>query len=377
MGFFPGILIGAISTLLLLSLWKTPPHSVYITQEGRILLREPDPWLVGKPHQAVLGKENKPSLSSGSLRRSSSSISHGAQDDCNNTHLHPLPAPKGKHHLLLILIHSTPQGLAMRKAVRQSWLRDNDKEGRFLARFVIGVGGLNRDVLRELACENRDHGDLLLLPNITEPAVDTKYSSSEKLLQSFIWAENNVEFSYLFKCTDSTFVILDRLLGDLEGRGGRTEMDYLWGFFAGGIEASRDTNSHLGEINWFLCSHYVPYPQGGGYVISHGLVSILKKLSIYLEHYSHDDIALGVWLSPFNGIYRRHDVSFNTGYYSRGCNNAYVVTHRESPENMLKKFKMVTEKGFLCEKEYVGRPSYHYNWTAPASRCCIRESGVP
>ena len=261
----------------------------------------------------------------------------------------------------------------MRDAIRETWLKDAHRQGRYVARFVVGVANMKHGDRSLLACENMEHGDMIFLPNIEEPVSSHSFSSSEKLLHSFIWAQGNANFEYVFKCTDTTFAILSKILDELETRDQTN--DYLWGFFAGGIRAS--DKGRMGESNWYLCTHYLPYPEGGGFVISKGLVSLLATLGGDLEHYLHDDIALGVWLSPFSGIERRHDVRFNTGPYSRGCSNEYIVTHRETLSSLHTKSLTLIENGLLCGEEFSSRPSYHFNWTVPSNRCCVRETGVP
>lgn len=371
--FLPGLLVGGWSSYLFLRLWTSP----VILQDAS----EREVRLMAAPVGGLRtgGQVHTSQVDSGTGRRDSEGqhvLDYSSKNSCNlsmsSQHLSSPPIPGGPY-LLLVLIHSSPAALEMRSSIRETWLKDNRKQSSFVGRFVIGLAELAPADRALLACENMEHSDMLLLPYIIEPTKWVGFSSSEKLLQSFIWAVESVDFDYIFKCTDRTFAILGDMISELEMR--KDKREYLWGFFAGGIQATKE--GHLGERDWNLCTHYLPYPEGGGYVISRELVSILYALGEDLEHYVHDDIALGVWLSPFNGIQRQHDVRFNTGYYSRGCNNVYLVTHRESAQSMLRKFSTWTRTGVLCEKEFSAKPSYHYNWTVPSNKCCVRESGVP
>lgn len=367
--FIPGLLIGGSSSFLLLSLWSAP-ISFHDTKEREVVEEARIPEAQRHPVVGGLGR----SEDLGGIQRKNERrhvLEHYSNSGCNDTHLESQPVSGGPYHLL-VLVHSSTgsQGVKRRQVIRETWLRENHKQGKFVARFVIGVADLGPGEVTLLSCENTKHGDLLFLPHLSEDSRD--FSASEKLLQSFIWASKNVDFRYIFKCTDSTFAILDSIVSELETK---EDGDYLWGFFAGGMQATKD--GHLGEKNWFLCTHYLPYPEGGGYVISKGLVSILQALSNEFQLYTRDDIALGVWLSTFNGIERKHDVRFNTGYYSRGCSNVYIVTHRESAQSMLSKYSSLHKSGKLCEEEYSAKPSYRYNWSVPSNRCCVRESGVP
>lgn len=357
--FIPGVLIGGSTSYLLLRLWSTPT-SYRDTGEREV-------WSdVSSGGQDTHGKSEKRHV-----------LYHDSErGGCNSSSLGPVVVVSGLFQLL-VLVDSSPHEVERRRGIRETWLLDNHRQQGFIGRFVIGLEGLTPQDLALLTCEDMEHGDLLLLPSITDPLNTASHSSSsKKLLRSFVWAKENLKFRYILKCTDSTFVRLDILMDELAERGGGGgDDDYIWGFFAGGVQVTKD--GHLGEKDWYLCSHYLPYPEGGGYVISEGLVSILSALSDDLEHYAHDDLALGVWLSPFNDIERRHDVRFNTGHYSRGCNNAYLVTHRETVQSMAEKFVSVRDTKKLCHKEVSAKPSYHYNWTVPSNRCCVRKVGIP
>ena len=375
--FFPGLLVGCSSFYLLLSLWSSGPA---------ILLQDTADQARRRGGVVTAAKMDLESEAVSQEGR----VLDGDRACSDATYLESRGVPGGGgSYLLLVLVHSLPPAQERRDAIRDTWLLLEKEEevggphhhrrGNVVGRFVVGLGGLSPRELALLACENKAHEDMLFLPRHVEPGDDLQvFSSSEKLLDSFVWAQENVDFRYVLKCTDSTFVVMDVLLQELRGRkeeeaeGGS---DLLWGFFAGGMEATK--LGYLAEKTWHLCTHYLPYPEGGGYVLSRGLVSILRTLADDLEHYAHDDIALGVWLTPFGGMERKHDTRFNTGHYSRGCSNQYIVTHRETAQSMRKKFSSLKRTGALCEKEFSSKPSYQYNWTVPSNRCCVRESGIP
>lgn len=385
--FLPGVLLGGSWCYLLLSLWSGPSalqdamgperQSAGVSPLAAIISEDQE----GEGHSQSMQQQQQ-------QKRRVLDYPEGGPN-CSLARLKSLQRVTGQY-TLLVLIHSTPKALDMRNAVRDSWLKPENrgqKRGSSLGRFVVGLGGLSRQELELLACESLRHEDMVFLPNHVESTDDDDddtsaggrdFSSAEKLLQSLAWAQDNVDFRYLMKCTHSTFAVLDTIIMELERREGRDGGDNLvWGFFAGGLQATKE--GYLAEKDWYLCTHYLPYPEGGGFVVSRELVAMLSVLDAEtgLERYRHDDIALGVWLSPFNGIERKHDVRFNTGYYSRGCNNAYLLTHRENSRSMRKKAQSLERTGKLCDREFSAKPSYHYNWSVPSNRCCIRESGVP
>lgn len=93
---------------------------------------------------------------------------------------------------------------------------------------------------------------------------------------------------------------------------------------------------------------------------------------LFSRQYLSEDVSVGVWLSPLN-ITRRHDVRFDTEYLSRGCNNSYLVTHKQTPENMKELYSNIVNTGKLCENEKKTRKFYDYNWKVLPSKCCVPE----
>ena len=69
----------------------------------------------------------------------------------------------------------------------------------------------------------------------------------------------------------------------------------LWGFFAGNVTAEDPGK-------WHLCDTYLPYPEGGGFIISWDLVQLLLLMADDLERFSQGDVATEAWLVPFTHI---------------------------------------------------------------------------
>ena len=63
-------------------------------------------------------------------------------------------------------------------------------------------------------------------------------------------------------------------------------------------------------------------------------------------------------------------------FRSRGCNNKYLVSHKQSVEDFKSKHYSLEAKGLLCEKENQVRASYQYNWNELPSKCCIRNDST-
>ena len=352
-GFLPGTLVGVFTSLLLFSLWRHPYSPGSGTKDlGRDAAKQQE--TEGRATPAAKRLYND-------MRRNIAELVEASEATILGS------------YKLLVLVHSSPVQRSLRDAARETWLRQRTQRDTYVARFVIGTRGLDEEALARLAEENAHHGDLVALSQVEEDAL-AEWPSSRKLLQSFIWAVSHANFTSIFKCNAATFAVMDQLLAKLPA----LQESYVWGYFAGGVKALRQSDAAvMVETDWTLCSHYLPYPQGGGYVISRDLVELVVSMGPDLKHYRHDDIALGVWLSPFKVGSKQHSLWFNTGHYSRGCRNSYLVTHRETEHSMRAKAHLLESKGVLCESEHQSRLSYRYNWTAPANHCCIRKMGIP
>lgn len=274
-------------------------------------------------------------------------------------------------YLLLVLVLSMTgtSGRERRDVSRQTWMEGHrEQDQSILVKFVIGTQGLSLMEIDSLNEEQNTNNDILLLPNLQESYTNL----TRKVLYSFIHLVEHYTFSYLLKCDDDSFVLLDKFVEELTERD--TQRSFYWGFFDG--RAHVHNKGKWTEADWFLCDRYLPYALGGGYVLSRDLVQRIATASDGLELYNSEDVSVGVWLSPYKAE-RRHDVRFNTEFVSRGCRNVHIVSHKQSIEDMRSKYKMLKTKGVQCEKEYQTRLSYEYDWKAPPSKCCERLKGIP
>ena len=273
------------------------------------------------------------------------------------------------HYLLVVLVLSSVGGRERRDAIRETWMEGyRDLERKVLVKFSIGILGLSPSDSDAINTEQHTFNDLLLLPNLQE-----SYSNlTLKVLYSFITLDQNYDFSYLMKCDDDTFIILRTILRELLERHSQKK-SYYWGFFDGRAHVKKQ--GKWSEKDWFLCDRYLPYALGGGYILSHDLVSRISSAADGLQLYNSEDVSVGVWLSPYEAE-RRHDVRFDTEFVSRGCQNEYIVSHKQSVEDMRRKHRTLKTTGRLCEREYQTRMSYEYNWNVEPTKCCERKRGV-
>ena len=265
---------------------------------------------------------------------------------------------------LVILIFSEFSNVNRRDIIRETWLKLG-AERRFKHYFVIGTLDLVEDQLNNLYDEQKKNDDLLLFPHLK----DTYSALSLKLLTSLKWFANKIKFNYLLKVDDDSFVQIDKLFDELVEEKFKTSNALYWGYFDGRAHVKR--RGQWMEKRWILCDRYLPYALGGGYVISHDLVTFVSKNSDILQLYANEDVSLGVWLAPLI-LNRIHDIRFDTEFESRGCSNNYLITHKQSIVDMKSLYYNLQSLGRLCEKEVRFKNAYDYNWLNVPSQCCYR-----
>ena len=269
---------------------------------------------------------------------------------------------------LVILILSSPGGVIRRNAIRGTWLH-NYHSGmlKVTSRFLIGTNTLLKEKIGNLTVEQNQFGDLLLLPDLK----DSYSNLSRKVLRGLEWAYKTETFDFLVKTDDDSYVRIDQVAKNLQQMNCNERL--YWGFFMG--HAHPEPTGKWAEHNWFNCPHYLPYAMGGGYVISSRVVSMMMRFSHRLKLYNNEDVTVGSWLAPLN-LVRQHDIRFDVESLSHGCNNHYIITHKERIRSLYEKYTSLLKSGKICEVEKEIRPSYIYNWTAPPLECCVRTKGL-
>ncbi|XP_067005423.2 beta-1,3-galactosyltransferase 6 [Anabrus simplex] len=272
----------------------------------------------------------------------------------------------GHVHFLVVLVVSSPANFKRRHTLRETWLKTcADINVKYY--FVIGSKSLPSDISSKIESEQNIYSDILILEDI----LDTYSFLTRKVLSAFVWIEKNKKFQYILKCDDDSFVHVKELVRKLktidnEGSG----KNLYWGFFNG--RAAVKKSGKWKENGWILCDYYLPYALGGGYVLSHRLVSYITRNADDLALFSSEDVSVGVWLANKADVNRLHDPRFDTEYRSRGCSNSYLVTHKQSETEQSMLYENLQTDGKLCEVEFKARMSYIYNWNVPPSQCCVR-----
>ena len=191
-----------------------------------------------------------------------------------------------KDTFLFIMVLTSPKGKERRYALRKTWLSDiKTLNSSVIARFIIGVRDLPQEDIKNLEEENKRYNDILFLPDFK----DSYYELTNKVLQTFKWIDQNVNSSYLLKVDDDSFVRLDVIISELKSTSPRKNL--YWGFFRG--DAHVKFSGSWAEKKWHLCDRYLPYAQGGGYILSSDLVNFIARNADLLEIFNSEDVSVG------------------------------------------------------------------------------------
>lgn len=187
---------------------------------------------------------------------------------------------------LFIAVLTSPKGRERRDAIRKTWFSDMKRvNSSITAKFVIGVKDLPVKDWEDLKQENKKFGDILFLSELK----DSYYELTNKVLQTFMWVDENLNFSYLLKVDDDSFVRLDVIISELEKSLQRSKL--YWGFFRG--DAHVKFRGSWTEKNWHLCDRYLPYAQGGGYILSSDLVNFVAQNADLFQKFNSEDVSVG------------------------------------------------------------------------------------
>lgn len=193
---------------------------------------------------------------------------------------------KEKNFYIFVLILTTKNALDRRDAIRNTWL-NLAVASRFqvIHKFVIGTQDLDSSEVDKLDVENRENKDILFLNDLK----DSYQNLTLKVLKSFKWINENIDCKFILKVDDDSFVRLGKLLEAVEQKEKYGRI--YWGFFRG--DANVKQRGPWAEPNWVLCDKYLPYANGGGYVLSQDLVNYISVQSSMLQYFNSEDVSIG------------------------------------------------------------------------------------
>ena len=187
---------------------------------------------------------------------------------------------------LFIVILTSPNGVDRRNAIRETWLSNVETlDSAIVTKFIIGVKELPLEHIKSLEDENNLYQDILFLQELK----DAYKELPSKVLQTFKWIDQNVNSSYILKVDDDSFVRLDHIISELKST--HSARRFYWGFFRG--DAHVKFSGPWSEKSWHLCDRYLPYAQGGGYILSGDLVNFIARNADLLQKFNSEDVSVG------------------------------------------------------------------------------------
>ena len=192
---------------------------------------------------------------------------------------------------LLIMTPILPSSFRSRETIRNTWYKGFTDSKDVMLRFAMGIKGVDANTTKLLADENSTHKDLIFFENLKE----NRSALTNKTLLLMKWAYANINFTYFLKCDDDTFVFVKRTLNELKKRPTTKRLYYGKILFHGVPNQKGDWK----DLQWKLADTYMPFAQGGGYILSSDLISLIVEDSPFLQWHPNEDTAVGSWLAPY------------------------------------------------------------------------------
>ena len=196
---------------------------------------------------------------------------------------------------LLVVIFSRPSSFLLRQSCRKTWLNGSQKG--VVHRFVIGLSGLESELLKDIQKESKDYTDLLLLDQHKEAYGP---HCTDKLLLTLYWASRHSTARYLMKTDDDCYVRLDYIIHILETRSKISHKPFLCGTIV--QHALPGSTGKWAEHGWHQTKEYLPFSLGSGHVLPLSLVKTIVNSNdlVPLRKLNNEDVTLGLWLAQYN-----------------------------------------------------------------------------
>lgn len=265
-----------------------------------------------------------------------------------------------KANFLTVLIVSAPYNDKERQVLRETWL-NGCRRPACIVKFAIGTQEVDIGKIKDVR-----NNDILPLAELK----DSYHELTRKVALSMHWISNNLNSHFVLKADEDTFVNLEELTKELQ----KYSTDLYMGYFSGRARVKK--SGQWAEPNWVICDHYLPNARGGGYILGKENVDYISQNIDRLMMWNSEDISVGGWLGPVR-VNRVHSTRFDTEAKSRGCQNSYLITHKQSADDMREKWHFLQKTGDICYEELQVTPGYNYNWDVPPSQCCVPSKDIP
>ena len=206
--------------------------------------------------------------------------------------------PKDQKLLLYIMIMTAPGNTEKRQDIRETWLKDvKDRNSYIQFNFFIGINNITLQTHDLLLIEQAEYQDIIFLCDFEEGFQLTTY----KVLKMLKWAHQHINSDYYFKVDDDCYLSVDIFVKVLTSEGLPRKKMLLGKFKDAKAVVS---TGRWGELNWYLCGVYLPYPLGAGYLLTSDLVEFIAVNNDKLEFYANEDSAIGAWVAGLNITYQ-------------------------------------------------------------------------
>jgi len=193
---------------------------------------------------------------------------------------------------LLIMVSIQSEEFSARQCIRNTWYRGFSDSEDVMMKFVIGTKGVTNSTLKRLQNEINNFKDITFLEHIE----DNSFTTTNKTLSMFVWAHENVNFTYMMKTEEFTFVYVNNMIDELRKRPEHT------GLYYGKVQFKRRPirkGSQWADPDWDLAKYYLPFALGGGYILSADLIGLLVQRNEYLAYHPNEDTAVASWIAAY------------------------------------------------------------------------------
>ena len=197
-------------------------------------------------------------------------------------------------------------------------------------------------MLNNLRNEHSTNNDILLLHDFTESYSDL----TKKILLSFISINKHCDFSYILKCDDDSFVVLDVIVKYLQQRASKKSL--YWGKMIKSPKVIKE--GKFAETRWVMGEIYPNYAIGAGYILSSDLVRLIVQNAENLMLYHNEDVSVSVWISPYD-VERQLDyrVCENKRFMFFKCSKYATILHPiKSADDFYSLQKLYDERKTTC-----------------------------
>uniref|UniRef100_H2Y2P7 Hexosyltransferase n=1 Tax=Ciona intestinalis TaxID=7719 RepID=H2Y2P7_CIOIN len=211
---------------------------------------------------------------------------------------------KKKPPYLVIFVKSSPQNVAQRNAIRQTWgdiagwkMKMNHE---IIIAFMVGWTNQSNS---DLTKENAVYGDV-----VQKDFVDTFNNLTIKLVSQLNWMTRFCRYSKFFMTTDDdVFVHVPNLLQFLENTS--ETIIYTGCVFSGSAPNRNKESKYYVPYSSYPGLFFPSYCAGAGYILSNTLVTKLFKQSELIPALYIDDAYVGILAKSVNCV-PQHNAKF-------------------------------------------------------------------